>query len=157
MGVRSTVKLQSGLDQFLTGPVLLMVSAADDRHRPAIGRGMGAVVKAPDCIEIMLSRWQWPEVVRNIASSGRLAVTASRARDYVTYQLKGPASVREAEGEHLECARHYWAAIAQELGQDNVPAYIVGQWSPDRDLVAARLTVAEVYVQTPGPLAGTSL
>nr|WP_166181247.1 hypothetical protein [Altererythrobacter segetis] len=151
------MNLEPDLAEFLTGPVLLIVSAADDRCRPAIGRGVGASIVGVDAIEVILSRWQWPDVVRNIVSSGRLALTASRARDYVTYQLKGPAKIRDATPEDIECAQHYWAAITDELGRQNVPAYIVSQWSPDRDIVAAQLSVAEIYVQTPGPLAGTSL
>lgn len=151
------MKLQGELAEFLVGPVLLVVSAADGDRRPAIGRAIGARICGPTDIEVILSRWQWPEAFRNIASSGRLALTASRARDYETYQLKGAASVREAEAEDIECARRYWTALNDELGRENVPAYIVAQWTADREMVAARMTVAEVYVQTPGPLAGTSL
>jgi hypothetical protein len=151
------MKLQGELADFLSSPVLLIVSAADEQGRPAIGRAMGVDVKGPDEIEMMLSRWQWPDVVRNIVSSDRLALTASRAGDYVTYQLKGRATVRETDDEVIERARLYWAAITEELGKQQVPAYLVAQWTPDRDMVAVRLKVAELYVQTPGPLAGTSV
>jgi hypothetical protein len=105
------MKLQGELADFLSSPVLLIVSAADEQGRPAIGRAMGVDVKGPDEIEMMLSRWQWPDVVRNIVSSDRLALTASRAGDYVTYQLKGRATVRETDDEVIERARLYWAAI----------------------------------------------
>lgn len=151
------MKLDSELVGFLSGPVLLMVCAAGADRRPAIGRGLGLLVRAPDEIDVILSRWQWPDVVRNIGLSGRLALTAGRASDYVTYQIKGAATVRDADAEEVECARRYREAVTEALGQENVPAYIVAQWSPDRDMVAARLRAVEVYVQTPGPLAGTSL
>lgn len=151
------MKLDDELLEFVSGPVLLVVGAADAARRPAIGRGMGVRVGDGDQIDVMLSRWQWPDVVRNIGASGRLALTAARASDYVTYQLKGAASLREAGADDLECARRYWLAITEVLGQSNVPAYVPGQWTPDRDMVAARLSVAEVYIQTPGPNAGTAL
>jgi hypothetical protein len=151
------MKQHDELLEFVSGPVLLMVCAADAARRPAIGRAMGVRVRAIDRIDVMLSRWQWPDVVRNIGLSGRLALTASRASDYVTYQLKGSASVHEADADELECARRYWSAISEELGRNNVPPHIYGQWTPDREMVTARLRVAEMYVQTPGPKAGTAL
>ena len=151
------ITLDSELLDFVRSPVLLMVCAADSERRPAIGRAMGVRVDSAGGLDVLLSRWQWPEVVRNIGLSGRLALTASRASDYVTYQLKGAARVREAERADIEAARAYWRAVAEALARDHVPPHIAGQWSPDREMVAARLNVAEVYVQTPGPLAGTSL
>jgi hypothetical protein len=149
------VELDDGLREFVTGPVLLMVSAADAARRPAIGRAMGARSGKPGEIDVMVSRWQWPDVVRNIELTGRLALTASRASDYETYQLKGRAAVREAGAEELECARRYHQAIGEALSRGGVPAYLAAQWSADRGLVFARLRVDEVYVQTPGPRAGT--
>jgi hypothetical protein len=151
------MQLTSEMLDFLSSPVLLLVGAADEHRRPAMGRALGVIARAADEVDVVLSRWQWPEVVRNIASSGRLALTAARASDYVTYQLKGPAIVRRADAEELACAERYWTAITETLSGDNVPAYIVAQWAPNRDMVAARLLVTEAYVQTPGPLAGTSL
>lgn len=151
------MKLDSELAEFLSGPVLLVLCAADAARRPSIARGMGAIVCGPNEVDVTISRWQWPDAVRNIAVSGRLALTASRASDYVTYQLKGSATVREADGEEIERARRYWASAAEALGRENVPPYITGQWAPDRDMVTASLRVAELYVQTPGPQAGTAL
>ena len=143
--------------EFLAGPVLLMACAADGDRRPAIGRGMGVIVRAPDALDLIVSRWQWPRLVANVESSERLALTASRASDYATYQVKGSASVREADAGELGAARRYQAAIRAELGRGNVPAWISGQWVADREMATVRLRVAEAYLQTPGPRAGTSL
>ena len=142
---------------FISGPVLLMACATDGDRRPAIGRAMGVIVQAPDTLDLIVSRWQWPQLVANAASSARLALTASRASDYVTYQVKGSALVRDAGAAELDAARHYHAAISEELGRGNVPAWISGQWAADREMVTLILSVAEAYVQTPGPRAGTSL
>ncbi len=150
------MQLDDAVLDFVSGPVLLMACAADPQRRPAIGRAMG-VASAGDGIDVMVSEWQWPQVVANIRSSGRLALTAARARDYVTYQLKGTAALRAARPDDLERAQRYWADLAATLAQDHVPAYVMGRWSPDREMVVAHLGVAEVYVQTPGPLAGTLL
>ena len=151
------MQLDGEMLEFLSSPVLFIVCAADADRRPAIARGLGVLGRGPDELDLILSRWQWPDAVRNIASSGRLAVTAARASDYVSYQLKGSATVRDADAEEVECARRYWAAISDTLVRGNVPACIAAQWAPDRDMVAARLRISEAYVQTPGPLAGTSL
>lgn len=151
------MELEAETLAFLSSPVLLMLSAADADRRPAIGRGIGLEVIAPDDVAIFISRWQWPQVVRNIASSGRLAVTASRANDYLTYQVKGAATIGEATSDDVDRARRYWDAINETLARDHVPPHIVAQWSADRDMMVARLRIAEAYVQTPGPHAGTSL
>jgi hypothetical protein len=142
---------------FLGGPVLLIVCAADRERRPAIGRGMGLIVDGADELKLMLSRWQWPDLVRNIESSGRLALTACRASDYVSYQFKGTAHVREAEAIELECARAYWEAIDRSLQQEMVSPSVSAQWTTDREMVTARLRIVESYIQTPGPRAGASL
>lgn len=151
------MELEAETLEFLSSPVLLMVSAADVERRPAIGRGIGLTTLAPDKVAIFISRWQWPQVVRNIAQSGRLALTASRATDYLSYQVKGTATIGEATPDEIERARHYWDAINETLARDHVPPHIVAQWSADRDMMTATLHIAEAYVQTPGPHAGTSL
>jgi hypothetical protein len=151
------MKLDGEILDFLASPVLLIVCAADRERRPAIGRGIGLLVEGPDELDLVLSRWQWPDLVRNIETSGRLALTACRASDYVCFQFKGTARVREAGATELECASAYWSAIDRSLRQEKVPPSIAAQWTPDRELVAARLRIIESYIQTPGPLAGASL
>jgi hypothetical protein len=151
------MELDDATLDFFAGPVLLMVASVDQNRRPAIGRAMGLIVRSADTLDILVSRWQWPRVLDNVAASRRLAVTASRASDYLTYQLKGAASLRESGIEEKNASRRYHDAVRAELGQLNVPVWISGQWSADRDMMAVELRIAEAYVQTPGPLAGTSL
>ena len=119
------MKLDEGLLEFLSGPVLLMASAADSRRRPAIARGMGARGTDEGAVEVAFSSWQWPDVVSNVGASGRLALTACRANDYVTYQLKGAAALREARAEDLAHARRYWEALTEVLLQNHVPPHIM--------------------------------
>lgn len=151
------MELDEATRDFLTGPVLIMVAAADAARRSSIGRGMGVIVRSADTLNVLVSRWQWPRVVEHAEGSGRLALTASRASDYLTYQVKGAARVRAAGPEELAASRAYLDTLGEELARLHVPPWISGQWSADREMVAIALHIAEAYVQTPGPMAGTSL
>ena len=68
------MQLDGEMLEFLSSPVLFIVCAADADRRPAIARGLGVLGRGPDELDLILSRWQWPDAVRNIASSGRLLV-----------------------------------------------------------------------------------
>ena len=119
-------------------------------------RVLGLLVGADAC-DLVFSRWQWPAIARDVVASGRLALTASRPSDYVTYQLKGRAELCEAGAEAAAVAREYCASVAETLGGQGVPEWMVARWTIDRDLAVARLRIDEAYVQTPGPRAGTAL
>jgi hypothetical protein len=41
-----------------------------------------------------------------------------------------------------------------ELASLGVPRHLIAPWLTARDARVARLAVSEIYVQTPGPLAG---
>ena len=143
--------------RFLAGPVMIIIGSSDGRNRPAIGRGLGIRGHGPAEIDLVFSRWQWPRTAADIAETRRLAVTCSRPSDYVTYQVKGRATLRDAEKEHIARADAYRTDICAVLtGLGIVPAAIA-QWTVSEDLVVARLKVTEAYLQTPGARAGTAL
>lgn len=142
---------------FLCSPVMLVIGAADMNHRPSVGRGLGVSIVGADQFDVVISRAQWPQTVLDIARNGRVAITAARPADYVSYQVKGCAALRDVDEALSAVASAYCVATGRVLADLGVPEAMVAQWLFARDLVAARVQAREVYVQTPGPSAGTAL
>ncbi|WP_126174472.1 hypothetical protein [Altericroceibacterium xinjiangense] len=143
--------------RFLASPVMIIIGSSDSGNRPAIGRGLGVLGRGPGEIDLVFSRWQWPRTAENVAETRRLAVTCSRPSDYVTCQVKGKARLLVAEKEHIARADAYRTDISAVLNGLGVARATIAQWTVPEDLVVARLEVAEAYLQTPGPRAGTAL
>jgi hypothetical protein len=132
--------INGDLARFLSEPVTIILGATDAGGRPEIGRGLAGAVVAEDMVEMVLSRTQWPATAANVVGTCRLSATFTRPADYVSYQLKGSASVRLAEAEDRDRAERYIAA-----------------WLQTEDPVVLRLAVEAVFVQTPGLRAGVAL
>lgn len=140
---------------FMTSPVMIVLGTSDDASQPAIGRAIGVLVQKDEgCIDVMVSEWQWPAAVANVRANGRLAATFARPSDYVSFQVKGRAAVLPATAEHLSSAVRYVERITATLEGLGLDSRIVTPWFVNRDLLAVRLSVDEIFVQTPGARAG---
>ena len=62
--------------------------------------------------------------------------------------------MRETEADDLDRADRFIAAATRELEALGVPQHLVAPWLTAREARIARLRFSEIYVQTPGPLAG---
>lgn len=143
------------LAAFMASPVMIILGTRDDTLVPEIARVIGAAVRREEsCVELMVSEWQWPKTAANIRANGQLAVTFARPSDYVSYQVKGHATLVPTTAEHIILARWYMESMASTLGELGLDRRIVAPWLVDRDLVALRLSVQEIFVQTPGAKAG---
>jgi hypothetical protein len=151
------MRIEDELARFVVSPVMIIIGTRDAANRPNIGRGMGARIVDSDAVEIVLSSLQWPETVANLRDNGRMAVTFARPSDYVSYQLKGRARLRDADAADLARARHYAGDIRAVLEGLGLAQELLLPWFSDRKVVIAQLKVEEVYVQTPGPKAGTTV
>lgn len=149
--------LSGDILHFLTSPVMIIIGSSDGRKRPAVGRGLGIRARNSAQLDLVFSRWQWPRIAADIAETARLAVTCARPSDYVSYQIKGRALLRDAVADDLALAHSYREDIHAVLTGLGVTPAAVAQWMQTKDLVVAELDVSEAYVQTPGPRAGTVL
>lgn len=149
------MRLSDDLRQFIASPVMIIIGTRDSANRPAVGRAVGARVVDAGTVEFLYSAWQWPETHRNLAANGEAALTFARPADYVAYQLKGNARLRAATPADQALTSRYQADIHAMFAGLGLPAELVAPWLADRELAAARLRVRELYVQTPGPSAGT--
>ncbi len=147
--------IDQDLAAFMASPVMIILGTCDHALVPEIARAIGAVVRREEgCADLVVSEWQWPKTVANVGANGRLAVTFARPSDYVSYQVKGHATIIPTTAEHAALARRYMDGMASTLGALGLERQIVAPWLVDRDLVALRLSVQEIFVQTPGAKAG---
>lgn len=149
------MRLEQELLAFLQQPLMCIIAAADGSGRPSAGRGVGVqVLEDRETVDVVFSSWQWPRLEPSIRQTARLAATFVRPSDYVTFQLKGAAAMRKAEASDLEAADRFMAAATDELASLGVLRDIIAPWLTAREAMVARLTVNEIYIQTPGPMAG---
>lgn len=77
---------------------------------------MGARVAGSEGrIDLVVSGWQWPGTVATLRANGRVAVTFARPSDYVSYQVKGHATVGVANAEDVSLSERYMADIVDVL------------------------------------------
>lgn len=147
--------LTAEIASFLADPVTIILGTRGEGFSPDIARGVGlsALAGAPT-VDIMISRWQWPAAVANLQTNGALAVTASCPRTYQTYQLKGLATIFPASDAEVFVATRYVRQMLDVFAEFDMSEDFSGKWMSLRDLVVARLNVAEIFIQTPGPQAG---
>ncbi|MGV2980524.1 pyridoxamine 5'-phosphate oxidase family protein [Camelimonas sp. ID_303_24] len=154
-----TMRLDDRLLEFLRRPLMCILAGVDDAGRPSAGRGVGFnVLEDRATIDLIFSGWQWPRLVSDIRQSGRLAVTFVSPADYVSFQLKGRAVLGEtgvSSPDHIsDQTCRFIAAATDELERLGVARHIIAPWLTAREARVARLSIQEIYVQTPGPHAG---
>lgn len=149
------MRLDDKLLDFFKRPLMCIVAVADEARRPSAGRGVGFHVgEDRETIDVIFSAWQWPRLEPAIRQTGRVAATFVSPSDYVSFQLKGSAVMRDADARDDEIAQQFIARATGELEGLGVPRDIIAPWLTAREARVARLTVSEIYIQTPGPLAG---
>lgn len=150
--------IDAELAAFLESPVMIVVGTGAE-GAAEIGRGLGAAVEnAGRTLHVVISAWQWPETVAQARTIGRIAVTFARPADYVTYQVKGRVDcVAALTPALLACAARYASQIVEVLAGLGLQPELTAPWRSERDLVALRIRPEQVFVQTPGPRAGSPL
>jgi hypothetical protein len=97
------------------------------------------------------------ETLANLAEQPNVAFVLSRPNDYHTVQMKGVArEVREADAEERELVTAFVRAFAELVDGLGVPRALaerVAHWP----CWAVEVELREVFLQTPGPGAGTAL
>jgi hypothetical protein len=150
--------IDAELAAFIESPVMIIVGTCDDTLLPQIARAVGAIVDAAKSrIDLVVSGWQWPDTIANIRRNGRLSVTFARPSDYVSYQVKGRATVKPASAAHRARAENYIGAMTATLVGNGLDPTVIAPWLVDREPIALRLAVEMIFVQTPGDKAGQML
>ena len=152
------MQIGNELAAFLASPVMIIMGTCDSTGRPDIARVVGARVESDaGAVELVLSAWQWPRAVVNVRTGGQVAVTFARPSDYVSYQVKGRAALREADEQALALSARYMEDVSAVLVNLGLQRSVLDAWFTQREAVVVRLEVSAVYVQTPGAKAGRAL
>jgi hypothetical protein len=150
-------RLDPHVAAFLARGVAIVAATRDADLQPEITRAWGpAVVQDGAAVTLCLGDRPGARTRANLEHNAAIAATFSLPTTYRGVQLKGTVT---ALGEPTEAdlgrMREHVAAFAAEVVQLGIPPDRALGFLDDRFL-AVTFTVAEVYDQTPGPLAGAA-
>src|SRR5687767_3291246 len=140
------------------GGTSVLVGSADSNAVPACCRGIAVstdhtLARATVYVPVATSR----DVIANAATSKRLAVMITRVVEHVGVQLKGTVeAIRMASDDEEAFVRRRLNEFADVLDEIGLPRRIftsVSHWPA----FAVEVRVEDVFDQTPGPRAGSSL
>jgi len=136
----------------------ILVGTVDAKGTPACCRAVA--IKSDDALEtvtVYLPVATSHETIRNIAMTKRLAIAATHPVEHCATQLKGSTSearlARDDEAAFVRGRLDAWANILDTLGVPKRLTHSVAHWPA----FAVTMSVEQVFEQTPGPKAGTSL
>ena len=142
----------------LAGGLSLLVAGLDVHGRPVCTRGVGLRIWADRAhATVFLPTATAAPLRDHLLTNRQLAFVVSRPNDYRTLQMKGPiVAVREADTADFELVSNFVRAFAELVNGLGVPrqtALRVTHWP----CLAVDIALAEIFLQTPGPGAGTRL
>lgn len=140
------------------GGTSVLVGSADSGAVPACCRGIavstdGTLARATVYVPVATSR----DVIANAATTKKLAVMITDVVEHVGIQLKGTVeAIRMAgddEGPFVRRRLQEFAEVVDEIGLPRRIFLSVNHWPA----FAVEIAVEEVFDQTPGPRAGSSI
>lgn len=146
------------LAAFLESGLVLVVGTRGPDLEPECAFGAALRVHADGRrVTLFLGAEPAAATIEHLRTNGAVAVTASRPRDYRTFQLKGRAvgvePVSDAQRPVLLAYREALVAQLEAVGWAPSVIRRLSVWP----CVAAELELDAVYEQTPGPRAGALL
>ncbi|GIZ51663.1 hypothetical protein [Noviherbaspirillum aridicola] len=146
---------------FIQGGVSMSIGACGPGRHPTLARGTGCRISADlRRVTVFVSMQQAAPVLDCVRDNGLIAAAFSQPSTHRTIQLKGRDArlVPLDEGDAALIIR-YRQAFAADLATIGFRAEQVETLLgfPASEVVAIRFTLAEAYVQTPGPQAGERL
>lgn len=146
------------LVDFVQGPTLHFVGSRNAKLRPNFTWAFGATVNAgEDAITFYVPDVEGAETLRNFEDNGMVALTMSEASTHETYQFKGKClSIRPSEDKDTAIQDIHRSKLIAHLGP---LGYGEAIWSGFTIYPSTAVTfkVEDVFVQTPGPGAGSKL
>lgn len=150
--------LTDAVIDFLAVARSVAAGSCDASGRPHATRCAALRVSADrQLATLFLAQHLAQSTLRNVADNPRLAIQISNPLDHRTVQLKGQVvGTSEAAPEDRSYIERYvseLAAVVDEIGMPYDRVVRMAQWPA----VAIDVRVCEVFLQTPGPGAGTQL
>jgi Pyridoxamine 5'-phosphate oxidase len=145
---------------FIHGGVAVGVATRDHDLKPEFARGWGPEVSADGrSLRLCVAAPEGSRVRGNLERNGAaLAVGFSPPTIARAVQVKGVATVvGEPEAADLERVERHVRSFVVEAERVGAPAELSRRMFVGTGLVAVRLSIEEVFDQTPGPTAGRRL
>lgn len=147
--------------EVLHGPAYILIGTRDAALRPAHTMAVGAMVHDDqETVTVFVPTARSERVLRDLSENGRVAVGAGLA-SHEAYQLKGtylssrPTNDADLARQEAHLAKLYQDALAAGYPEALARPFCLGfAHGPG---VAITFRAEEVFVQTPGPGAGTLL
>jgi hypothetical protein len=146
--------------ELMRGPAFMHVGTRDAERRPAHAFPFGALV-ADDrqTVTFFVTEWRSKRILSDLENNGRVAFAASLL-SHEAYQLKGVyLSSRPATADEVAFQEAHRAKLCAALGhwfpKEFAEALVLGLAC--RPSVAVTFRVEEVFLQTPGPGAGSKM
>lgn len=144
---------------FIQQGVSICVASRDVRHVPSLSRALACrIVDAQ--LRLVVSRSQCQSLLRDIEKSGQIAVVFTQPSTHRTLQIKGrDAQVLPADADDRQRVAQTEQAFAADLQQIGFGEALVRRMfaCDDGDLCTIGFTPSDLFLQTPGPNAGTRL
>lgn len=146
------------LGRFLEEGLAIHVGTRDTRLRPNGARAAAATVASGGReLIVYIPEVAARRLLPDLESNGHAAVVFCRPVDERACQVKGRfAGVRAATAGERALVAAQWDGFLVQLERIGIPRPISERWVT-WPAVAVTLTVTELFDQTPGPRAGTSL
>jgi hypothetical protein len=145
-------------DRCLEGGTSILLSTVDPRGVPACCRAIA--VDSGDgfrSMTVYLPVATSREIIANVASTKRLAVSVSHPLNYDTVQLKGTTTGVRLAGDDeqalVEKRLDEFADVLSEIGLPRKITRSITHWPA----FAIEMNVEQVFDQTPGPKAGNPM
>ncbi|SMC96694.1 hypothetical protein [Rhizobium sp. RU36D] len=151
--------IEAGVASFLEGRVMVLIATRNAAHRPMIGRATGARFDADSGrITLLVSSSQWPDAVAHALPGSPISATFVQPDTYEAYQIKGLISeLRPANAIEQARGTRYVEDMLATMGALGVTRLQLSSTLSDRELVRISFTPRDLFVQTPGPKAGSRL
>lgn len=151
--------LDLDLQRFLQSGLGIVLASSSDRLVPSIARGVGCRIEdGGRRVSVLLFSSSGELLLQEVARHGRVAACFNHPSSHRTLQLKGAdACVQPAGPQDVAAARQQLDLLAADVGPLGWDARFVDAllWRDPAELMAIRFTPDDVFVQTPGPSAGT--
>ena len=147
--------------EMLSGPSFVQIGTRDESLRPAHTYAVGTMVHEDrQTVTVLVPTARAARILPHLESNGRVALGIAQA-SHEAYQLKGTyLATRPTDADDLARQEAYRKALLVDARRTGFPeevAWALTQGFAYTPSVAITFRAEEVFLQTPGPDAGTRL
>lgn len=159
-GSRAIGILSEDIAAFCQSGISIIVAARGRDGEPIAGLALGCTIDAAGSVRILLQRSANEALLDAFKTGSRIAATFSRPADHRSIQLKGSnaALLGTGAGDETVLAAQCAGMSSELVDAGYSPAFAAGYCAfAFPDIVVVAFDPEQIFVQTPGPGAGSRL